>query len=74
MTRILLIGLLLVILRLAVRNFTAQLRGAVFGPPSLPQPPKPPQTVTQTLVPCTRCGTYVPADRVVDGVCEVCRG
>ncbi|MFL6193100.1 MAG: hypothetical protein ACJ75H_02925 [Thermoanaerobaculia bacterium] len=74
MTRFLLVGLLLVILRLAVKNFTAQLKGAVFGPPTMPPPPTPPRAVTKTLVPCARCGTYVPAERVDgEGVCEACR-
>ena len=42
MTKIIGIILLLVILRLAVKNFSAQLKAAVFGPPSLPKAPPPP--------------------------------
>ena len=48
MTRIIGIILLLVILRMAVKNFSAQLKAAVFGPPSprrrrppAPSPPRP---------------------------------
>ena len=78
MTRFILIALLLVILRLAVKSFTAQIKGALFGPPAMPAAPPAPRTITQTLVPCARCGTFVPAERVVrvngEEVCEVCRG
>ena len=64
MARILLIALLLVVLRLAVKNFSAQLKGALFGPPAVSPPPAA-RAMTQTLVQCARCGTFVPADRVV---------
>jgi len=68
MTRFLLIVLLLVILRLAFKNFTAQLRSAVLGdPPRQTAPPRPPQAVTETLVPCAACGTFVPAGRTLKG-------
>jgi hypothetical protein len=68
MTRFLLIILLLVILRLAFKNFTAQIRSAVLGdPPRQVPPPRPPQAVTETLVPCAACGTFVPAGRTRPG-------
>ena len=65
MTKIIAIILLLVILRLAVKNFSAQLKAAVFGPPSsLPKAAPPPRAVaTETLVPCAACGTYIVASR-----------
>ena len=65
MSRFLLIGLLLIILRLAVKNFTGQLKAAVFGPePGRPHP-RPPQVASKTLVQCARCGTYVAASRAL---------
>jgi hypothetical protein len=68
MTRFLLIVLLLVILRLAFKNFTAQLRSAVLGdPPRQTAPPKTPRAVTETLVPCAACGAFVPAARTLKG-------
>lgn len=65
MTKIIGIILLLVILRMAVKNFSSQLKAAVFGPPpSLPKAPPPPRAVaTETLVPCAACGTYIVASR-----------
>jgi hypothetical protein len=62
MTRIIGIVLLLLILRLAVKNFSGQLKAAVFGPP---QPPRPPQVAAQTLVRCSACGTYVDSSRAL---------
>lgn len=64
MTRILGIILLLIILRMAVKSFTTQLRAAVFGPPSVSQPP-PRAAVAETLVQCAACGTYVAASRAL---------
>ena len=70
MSRLLLIGLLLIILRLAVKNFTGQLKASVFGPepgrPN-PRPPQPPQVVAETLVQCSKCGTYVASSRALTG-------
>lgn len=63
MTKIIGIILLLVILRLAVKNFSAQLKAAVFGPPTLPKAPPPRAVATETLVPCAACGTYIVASR-----------
>jgi formylmethanofuran dehydrogenase subunit E len=65
MTRILGIILLLVILRLAVKSFSTQLRAAVFGPPSVPKTPPPRAAVAETLVQCAACGTYVAASRAL---------
>ena len=65
MTRILGILLLLVILRMAVKSFTTQLRTAVFGPPAAPKAPPPRAAVTETLVQCAACGTYVAASRAL---------
>jgi len=67
MTRFLLIVLLLVILRLAFKNFTAQLRSSVLGDPPRTVPPKAPRAVTETLVPCAACGAFVPATRTLKG-------
>jgi hypothetical protein len=63
MTKIIGIILLLVILRMAVKNFSAQLKAAVFGPPNLPKAPPPRAVPTETLVPCAACGTYIVASR-----------
>jgi hypothetical protein len=64
MTRLILIGLLLVILRLAVKNFSGQLKAALSaGSPSRSAP----RQVAETLVPCARCGTYVAASRALKG-------
>ncbi len=65
MTRILGILLLLVILRMAVKSFTTQLRAAVFGPPAAPKVPPPRAAVAETLVQCATCGTYVAAGRAL---------
>ena len=69
MTRILGIILLLVILRMAVKSFSAQLKAAVFGPPSTaPKAPPPPRAaVAETLVQCAACGTYVVPGRALKG-------
>jgi hypothetical protein len=67
MTRILGIVLLLVILRMALRSFTAQLRTAVFGPPASPKAPPPRAVAAETLVQCAACGTYVASRRALQG-------
>ncbi|HKI01755.1 MAG TPA: hypothetical protein VKK31_07245 [Thermoanaerobaculia bacterium] len=61
--------LLLIILRLAFKSFTGQLKIAVFGPPGRPDPrtSRPPQVAAETLVQCARCGTYVAASRALKG-------
>jgi hypothetical protein len=64
MTRFIAIVLLLIILRLAVKSFSGQLKVAVFGPP---QPPRPPQVTAQTLVQCSACGVYVDSSRALKG-------
>jgi len=64
MTRIIGIILLLLILWMAVKSFTRQLRAAVFGPPSIPKAP-PRAAVAETLVQCATCGTYVAASRAL---------
>lgn len=64
MTRFIAIVLLLIILRLAVKNFSGQLKAAIFGPPL---PPRPPQVAAQTLVQCASCGVYVDSSRALEG-------
>ncbi len=78
MTRLIVLGLLLVILWLALRNFALQLKAAVFGQvPGRPAPPAS-RAAAETLVPCVRCGTYVVAARAFKGTAgtfcsEACR-
>jgi hypothetical protein len=78
MTRFLILGLLLVILWLALKNFTLRLK-VTFGQ-ALPRPAPPPALRSETLVQCARCGTYVAAPRALKGVgeevfcSEGCRG
>ncbi|HEY0556840.1 MAG TPA: hypothetical protein VGG20_21465 [Thermoanaerobaculia bacterium] len=69
MTRILGIILLLVILRLAVKSFSAQLKAVVFGPatPAPKTPPPPRAVVAETLVQCAACGTYIVPNRALKG-------
>ncbi|HET9209794.1 MAG TPA: hypothetical protein VFR03_05320 [Thermoanaerobaculia bacterium] len=67
MTRILGILLLLVILRMAWKSFTIQLRTAVFGPPTVPKAPPPRPAIAETLVQCAACGTYVASRRALPG-------
>ncbi|HEX9941845.1 MAG TPA: hypothetical protein VGG03_07505 [Thermoanaerobaculia bacterium] len=70
MTRLIVLGLLLVILRLALKNFSGQLKAALSGgTPARPHPPAPRQ-VSETLVPCARCGTYVASSRALKGTGE----
>lgn len=64
MTRFIVIVLLLIILRLAFKSFTGQLKVAVFGPP---EPQRPPQVAAQTLVQCSKCGVYVDSSRALKG-------
>ena len=70
MGRLIVLGLLLVILRLAVKNFTGQLKAALSGGEASPRPAAPKQ-VSETLVQCSRCGTYVASSRVLAGDGEV---
>ena len=65
MTRLLGILLLLFILRLAVKSFSAQLRAAVGAPPRAQVPPPPRAVVAETLVACAACGAYLPASRAL---------
>ena len=67
MSRFIGIVLLLIILRLAVKNFSGQLKAAVFGPP---QPPRPPQVAAQALVKCSACGIYVDSSRALKAAGE----
>jgi hypothetical protein len=68
MTRILGILLLLVILRLAVKSFSNQLKTAVFGSAPAPKsPPRPRAAVAETLVRCAACGTYIVPSRALKG-------
>jgi hypothetical protein len=67
MSRFIVIVLLLIILRLAFKSFTGQLKVAVFGPPEPPRPPKAPQVSVQTLVQCSACGVYVDSSRTLKG-------
>ena len=77
MTRLFVLGLLLVILWLALKNFKLQLK-VTFGHGS-PRP-APPALRSETLVRCARCGTFVAAPRALKGVgeevfcSEGCRG
>jgi hypothetical protein len=77
MTRLFVLGLLLVILWLALKNFKLQFK-VTFGQGS-PRP-APPALRSETLVRCVRCGTFVAAPRALKGVgeevfcSEGCRG
>jgi hypothetical protein len=62
MTRFIALVLLVIILRLAVKSFSGQLKAAIFGPPQISRPP---QVAAQTLVQCAGCGTYVAASRAL---------
>jgi hypothetical protein len=65
MTRLLVLGLLLVVLWLAVKGFTVQLKAAVLGQTSGRGKPPAPRETVETLVRCARCGTYVAASRAL---------
>jgi hypothetical protein len=67
MTRFIAIGLLLIILRLAVKNFTGQFKISVLGQQPGRPTPQPPRVVAETLVRCARCGTYISAARALKG-------
>jgi hypothetical protein len=69
MTRILGIILLLVVLRMALKSFSTQLKAAVFGPPTPASkaPPGPGAVVAETLVQCAACGTYLVPGRALKG-------
>ena len=66
MARLFVLGLLLVILRLAVKNFTGQLKSALSGGETAARHTAPRQ-VSETLVACSRCGTYVASSRTLPG-------
>jgi hypothetical protein len=78
MTRLILLGLLLVILWLGLKSFTLQIKSAVLG--QLRNNPQPPRAVAETLVRCARCGTYFSASHALKGAgeeefcSEECRG
>jgi hypothetical protein len=69
MTRIIGILLLLVILRMAFKSFSTNLKAAVFGPTPSPKapPPSPRAAVAETLVQCAACGTYIVPARALKG-------
>lgn len=81
MMRFLVLGLLLVALWLALDNFASRLKNALSGgaTPKGRLDPRSRPAVTETLVPCAVCGTYVPATKALkaagDGVfcSEECR-
>ena len=66
MTRFIAIVLLLTILRLALKNLTGQFKISVLGQPPGRPGPQPPRMVSETLVQCARCGTYVAASRALE--------
>lgn len=68
MSRLILLGLLLLILRMAWKGFTLQLKAAVLDGSRGRQAPPP--AAVETLVRCTRCGTHVLASRALKGVGE----
>jgi hypothetical protein len=67
MTRLLVLGLLLVILWLALKNFTLRLKVTLGQDLTRPAPPV---LRSETLVRCARCGTFVAAPRALKGVGE----
>ncbi|HEV8582060.1 MAG TPA: PP0621 family protein [Thermoanaerobaculia bacterium] len=67
MTHLIVLGLLIVVLWLAVKNFTLQLKMSVFGPaPGRPVPPAS-RAASETLVRCARCGIYVVPSSALKG-------
>jgi len=66
MARLFVLGLLLLVLRLAVKSFTGQLKSALSGSEPATRRAAPRQ-VSETLVPCSRCGTYVASSRALAG-------
>jgi len=81
MTRFIVLGLLVVVLWLALKNFTLQVKMAFGQNPGRREPPSP-RAMAETLVRCARCGTYVVASRALkakgdgeEAFCsEGCRG
>jgi hypothetical protein len=80
MTRLLVLGLLLVILWLGLKNVTLQIKTAFLGEnPGRRRPPAP-SAAAETLLRCVHCGTYFAASRVLKGAgeevfcSEECRG
>ena len=79
MTRLIVLGLLLAVLWLALKNFTLQLKVSFGQGPARPVPPAP---RAETLVRCAHCGTHVAASRALkakgageEAFCsEECRG
>lgn len=67
MTRLLVLGLLIVVLWLAVKNFTLQLKISVFGPAPSRQVPPASRAASETLVRCVRCGVYVVPSQALKG-------
>jgi hypothetical protein len=80
MTRLVVLGLLVVVLWLALKNFTFQLKATFRQDLGRPNPPAPRTERSETLVRCARCGTYAAASRVLKGAgeevfcSEECRG
>jgi hypothetical protein len=67
MTRLVVLGLLIVVLWLAVKSFTSQVNVSAFGQsPGRPVSP-PSRAAIETLVRCARCGVYVTASRALQG-------
>jgi hypothetical protein len=64
MTRLIVLGLLLAVLWLAVKNFTLQLKATLGQSSGRPAPPPP---RAEALVRCARCGTWVTASRALKG-------
>ncbi len=71
MTRLLVLALLLYVLWMALGNFMRKLKAAVSSGALRPEGPaaRPAATsaLTETLLPCVVCGTYVPASRALTG-------
>jgi len=65
MTRFFAVILLLIVLRLALKNLTGQFKISVLGHQPGRPGPQPPTVASETLVQCARCGTYVAASRAL---------
>jgi hypothetical protein len=80
MTRFIVLVLLLVVLWLALKNFTLQLKASLRRELGPPQAPARRAERSETLVRCARCGTYTAASRALKGAgeevfcSEECRG
>jgi hypothetical protein len=70
MTRFIVLGLLLVVLWLALKSFTLQLKASFRQDLGRPKPPASRAERAETLVRCARCGTYAAASRVLKGAGE----